>query len=86
MLAHAPAPKDGDVVVRLETPLFGGTEFFSVSEGASAKLGGGFLSAAQKGDLNVNFTARITDPSGYGKEVAGMIEAANRAMLKLVKQ
>jgi hypothetical protein len=86
MLAHAPAPKDGDVVVRLETPLFGSTDFFSVSEGASAKMGSGLFSAAQKGDLNVNFTARITDPVGYGKEVSGMIAAANRAMLGLVKQ
>lgn len=85
-LATAPAPKDGDVVVRLASPLLGGTDYFSVTEGDIEKRGGGFMSAAQHGDINVNFVARITDPVGYGREVSGMIAAANKAMLGLVKQ
>lgn len=86
MLASAPAPKDGDVVVRLANPLYGGTDFFSVAEGDIARQSSGLFSAAQKGDINVNFVARISDPRSYGKEVSGMIEAANKAMLGLVRQ
>jgi len=85
-LANAPAPKDGDVVVRLATPLVGGTDFFNVSEGDIGKQSSGFFSAAQKGDISIGFVARITNPVGYGREVSGMIAAANKAMLGLVKQ
>jgi len=85
VLKQAPPPKDGDVVVRLAEPVIGSTDYFEVHEGDLAKRGG-FLSATQKGDINLNFVARVTDPVGYGKEVAGMIDAANKAMLGLVKQ
>lgn len=77
--------KDGDVVVRLAEPIIGSTDYFSVHQGDLVKRSG-FLSGTQKGDINLNFVARISDPVGYGKEVTGMIEAANHAMLGLVKQ
>jgi hypothetical protein len=84
MIAGQPAPKDGDVVVHLAAPLYGGTDFFSVSEGEIPRRGGMF-SSQQKADITVGFIARVSDPLGYGKEVTGMIDAANKAMLGLVK-
>ena len=78
-------PKDGDVVVRLAEPIEGGTDFFAVREGDIARAGGLMFSAQKRGDINVGFTARITDEGAYGKEVTGMIDAANKAMVALVK-
>lgn len=78
-------PKDGDVVVRLAEPVAGSTEFFSVHETDFAKAGG-LLSTQKRGDINLMFNAQVADEAGYGKEVTGMIEAANRAMVGLVKR
>lgn len=86
MIAGTPAPKDGDVVIHLASPLYGGTDFFSVSEGQIPRQGGGMFSSQQKADITVGFVARVSDQLGYGKEVSGMIASANKAMLELVKQ
>lgn len=77
-------PKDGDVVVRITEPVIGSTEFFTVREAPFKQAGGLMFSAQKRGDINLAFTARVADEAGYGKEVTGMIAAANAAMLALV--
>lgn len=76
--------KDGDVVVRLAAPVIGGTDYFDLQEGKIARTGG-FFSQQQRGDMNLAYTARIIDEPGYGREVNGMIVAANQAMIALIK-
>lgn len=78
-------PKDGDVVVRLAEPIEGGTDYFSLREGEIPRSGGLVFSAQKRADINLGFIARVSDEAGYGKEVTGMIDAANKAMLALVK-
>lgn len=77
-------PKDGDVVVRIAEPVMGSTDYFDVRQGDFQRSGGLMFSAQKRGDINLQFNATIADEAGYGKEVTGMIEAANRAMLALV--
>jgi len=77
-------PKDGDVVLRLASPVMGGTDWFSISEGDIDRAGGLF-SAQKRADLNIGFIATINDELGYGAEVTGMIDSANQAMLALVQ-
>lgn len=77
-------PKDGDVVVRITQPVLGGTDFFDVQQTDFKRAGGLAFSAQKRGDINLAFNARIVDEASYGKEVTGMIEAANRAMIALV--
>lgn len=78
------APKDGDVVVRMSTPLLGSTDFVRVREGDIPRVGGPF-GGQKREDINIGFLATIADEPGYGREVTGMIVAANRAMIALVK-
>lgn len=77
-------PKDGDVVVRITSPLLGSTDFFDVRQADFKRAGGLVFSSQKRADINLSFEARITDPQAYGKEVTGMIDAANQAMLALV--
>lgn len=77
-------PKDGDVVVRITEPVIGSTDFFAVSEAPFKQAGGVMFSAQKRGDINLSFSASVSDEAGYGKEVTGMIAAANAAMLALV--
>lgn len=76
-------PKDGDVVVRITTPVVGGTDWFAVREGDIARAGG-LISPQQRGDINIGFIASIADEAGYGRDVTGMIAAANAAMVGLL--
>jgi hypothetical protein len=92
MMKVVPA-KDGDVVVRLNEPLLGSTDFFSLTRQSSVKKSGGMLgglanfgSAKQTGDVNIYDIAQITDEVRYGREVAGMLGAADKLMLDLVKR
>jgi hypothetical protein len=92
MLKAAPA-KDGDVVVRLNEPLLGSTDFFSLTRQSSVKKSGGMLgglagfgSAKTTGDVNIYDIAQITDEVRYGREVAGMLGVADKLMLDLVKR
>lgn len=76
-----PAPaKDGDVVIRLATPLVSDGEFFSVT--GTSRLGGIFAPGA---DFQFNFTASLTDAEGYGAAVDGMIASATATMVGLVR-
>lgn len=76
-----PAPaKDGDVVVRLATPLVSDGEFFSVT--GTSRLGGIFAPGA---DFQFNFTASLTDETAYGFAVDGLIATATASMVGLVK-
>ena len=76
-----PAPaKDGDVVVRLATPLASDGEFFSVT--GTSRLGGIFAPGA---DFQFNFTASLTDAQAYGVAVDGLIATATASMIGLVK-
>ena len=77
-------PKDGDVVVRITAPVMGGTDMFDLRQTEFQRAGGLMFSAQKRGDINLMFQATINDPSGYGREVTGMIDAANQAMLALV--
>jgi hypothetical protein len=79
MMKPAPA-KDGDVVVRLASPMFSDGDFFSVT--GTSRLGGIFAPGA---DFQFNFTASLTDAKGYGAAVDGMIASATASMLGLVK-
>ena len=76
----APA-KDGDVVLTLAQPIAGGTEFFNVQAAQKGKgvLGGG-------ADMQFAFTVSISNPAGYREEVTGMIKAAQKDLLALVKR
>ncbi len=76
-------PKDGDVVVRISDPVIGSTDNFDIAESKFEKAGG-FFSGQQRGDINLAFDATISNPDAYGKEVTGMIDAANKAMIALV--
>lgn len=76
-------PKDGDVVVRISDPVIGSTDNFDIEESKFEKAGG-FFSGQQRGDINLAFDATISNPDAYGKEVTGMIDAANKAMIALV--
>lgn len=78
------APKDGDVVVRMSAPMLGSTDFFRVREGEIPRVGGLFTGQKRE-DINVGFIATIGDEPGYGREVTGMIVAANKAMLALIR-
>lgn len=76
-----PAPaKDGDVVVRLATPMVSDGDFFSVT--GTSRLGGIFAPGA---DFQFNFTASLTDETAYGVAVDGLIASATTAMVELVK-
>lgn len=76
-----PAPaKDGDVVVRLATPMVSEGEFFSVT--GTSRLGGIFAPGA---DFQFNFTAGLVDPKGYSVALNGMIASATTSMVGLVK-
>ena len=79
MMKAAPA-KDGDVVVRLATPMVSDGDFFSVT--GTSRLGGIFAPGA---DFQFNFTASLDDPTGYGAAVDGMIASATASMVGLVK-
>jgi hypothetical protein len=81
---HVAPPKDGDVVVRVTEPVIGSAEYFDVSEGQIDRTGGMF-SGQKRGDINLGFIASISNPSGYGREVTGMIGVANKAMVGLLK-
>ena len=76
-------PKDGDVVVRITDPVIGSTDNIEVVESKFQKAGG-FFSSQQRADINLAFDAMISNPDAYGKEVTGMIDAANKAMIALV--
>lgn len=76
-------PKDGDVVVRITEPVFGGTEWFSLQE-AEWQRAGGFFSAQKRGDINGLVVVDLTNPVGYGQDVVQMMVLANRAMLGLI--
>jgi hypothetical protein len=82
--------KDGNVVVSLDEPLLGGTDFFSVAEPEVKKstlltglLGVGFGTGA---DAQFVYVATISDPAAYRAEVLGMATIAQREMLVLVKR
>ncbi|MFA7263773.1 MAG: hypothetical protein WC068_12195 [Caulobacter sp.] len=76
-----PAPaKDGDVVVRLASPMVSDGDFFSVT--GTSRLGGIFAPGA---DFQFNFTASLDDSTGYGAAVDGMIASATASMVGLVK-
>jgi hypothetical protein len=79
-------PKDGDVVVRLTSPIVGSTDYFNVVQANEKPKGLKALIGSPTQDIKFNFNATIIDTEGYGKEVFGMIAAANKAMLGLVKQ
>jgi hypothetical protein len=83
-MIRIPPAKDGDVVVRITEPVMGSTDFFNIQEGDIARSGGLF-SAQQRGDINVGFIASIANEAGYGAEVSGMIDAANKAMIGLIR-
>lgn len=76
-------PKDGDVVVRISEPVIGSTDNFDVVESDFQKAGG-FFSGQKRADLNLAFDASISNADAYGKEVTGMIDTANKAMIALV--
>lgn len=76
-------PKDGDVVVRLAEPVYGGTGWFELQEG-EWKRAGGFFSAQKRADINGLTVVSITQPEGYGRDVVRMMWLANLAMLGLV--
>lgn len=84
-MTSIPPAKDGDVVVRITQPVVGSGSHFSLTEGQIPRAGG-LLSSQQRGDINVGFIASITNEQTYGREVIGMIGAANKAMLGLVHQ
>jgi hypothetical protein len=73
--------KDGDVVVTLAEPIFGGTEFFETT--SSGKKGSLFGGGA---DAQFTYTVTISKPEAYREEVTGMIKTAQKDMLTLVKQ
>jgi hypothetical protein len=86
---NASPAKDGNVVVSLAESLLGGSEFFSVAVPEvkeksllSGLMGGGFGSGA---DAQFTYLATVSDPAAYREEVVGMIGAAQRDMLALVK-
>ena len=83
-MTSIPPAKDGDVVVRVTQPIIGSTDFFNLPEGEIGRTGGLF-SAQKRGDINVGFNATIADEPGYGREVTGMLVAANKAMIEMVK-
>jgi hypothetical protein len=92
-MMHAVPAKDGDVVVRLNEPLVGSTDFFSLTRQSSVQKSGGMLGGLAKigsgkttGDLNIYDYAQITDETRYGREVADMIRVADKFMLDLVKR
>lgn len=72
-------PKDGDVVVRLTTPLAGSSDFFRIT--SSSSRGGLFNPGA---DFQFLFTANLTDAARYQTEVNAMISDASQAMTSLL--
>ena len=88
--ANASPAKDGDVVVSFSGSLAGGTDFFKLVEPQAKQKPGlfGALLGASLGtsaDTQFTFTATITESSAYRAEVVGMVKAAQREMLNLVK-
>ena len=69
--ANASPAKDVDIVVSFSESLAGGT-LMGISGGSGA-------------DAQFTFTATITDPAAYRAEVVGMVKAAQRDMLSLLK-
>lgn len=88
--ANASPAKDGDVVVSFSESLAGGTDFFTLLEpqakqrpgllGSLMGIGGG-----SGADAQFTFTATISDPVAYRAEVVGMVKAAQREMLNVLK-
>ncbi len=76
----APA-KDGDVVITLAQPLRGGSGFFNVQ---STNLGKTSFSGGA--DMKFFFTVTIANAKAYQAEVTGLIKAAQKDLLALVKQ
>ena len=86
---NAPPAKDGDVVVALASTIAGGASFFSIvePETRSGLLIGGLLSGFGSGaDKQFIFTATVNDAASYRADVLGMLKAAQRDMLGMVKQ
>lgn len=78
---NKPLPaKDGDVVVRLASPMVSDGEFFTVT--GTSRLGGIFAPGA---DFQFNFTAHLEDAKGYSVAVNDMIASATASMVGLVK-
>ncbi len=78
---NKPAPaKDGDVVVRLASPMVSDGDFFSVT--GTSRLGGIFAPGA---DFQFNFTASLNDAKVYSVAVNDMIASATASMVGLVK-
>ena len=76
-----PAPaKDGDVVVRLASPMVSDGDFFGVT--GTSRLGGIFAPGA---DFQFNFTASLNNPKGYEVAVDSMLASATASMVGLVK-
>lgn len=79
-----PVPaKDGDVVVTLAEPLFGGSAFFNVQ---SSHKGKGALGLGGGADKQFIVTVSLTNPDAYREEVTGLIKEAQTSLLALVKQ
>lgn len=77
---NKPLPaKDGDVVVRLASPLTGSSDVFAMS--SSSRLGGLLTQGA---DFQFSYTAALTDPARYKAEVQTMIANASQSMATLV--
>ena len=76
-----PAPaKDGDVVVRLASPMTSDAKLFSVT--GTSRTGGIFSPGA---DFQFNFTAVLEEPREYRVALEGMIAASTQTMVALVK-
>ncbi len=78
MAKLAPA-KDGDVVVRLASPMTSDAKLFSVT--GTSRTGGIFSPGA---DFQFNFTAVLEEPREYRVILEGMIAASTEAMVALV--
>lgn len=76
-------PKDGDVVLRIAEPIYGGTDWFTLQQ-EEWKRAGGFFSAQKRGDINLLTVVRINNAPGYAMDTLRMAWLANASMLKLV--